>query len=83
MLTASDKHALLLFVAECELGRTKKERLWWMVGTTSGGDYIARVQLNGVTHAAEGGSIADAVNALGQKLLSHGLLTTKDKISVG
>ena len=54
-----------------------------MVGTTSGGDYIARVQLNGVTHAAEGGSIADAVNALGQKLLSHGLLTTKDKISVG
>lgn len=77
MITESDHVAIRNFVTTCEEGRGRVDRLWWMLGVSSGGEYIARVQLAGIMHAGQGPSLAEAINALGEKLIALGVVAKK------
>lgn len=77
-VTESDHQAVRAFVDECERGRGKVDRLWWMLGLSGDGQrFIARVQLAKVQHTGEGSTLADAINALGTKLLALGHVARK------
>ncbi len=77
MITESDHVAIRAFVEECERGRGRVDRLWWMLGVSSGGEYVARVQLAGVHHQGQGATIGEAINALGERLVSLGVVARK------
>lgn len=77
MITESDHVAIRNFVNTCEEGRGVVDRLWWMFGVSSGGEYVARVQLAGVHHTGQGQTPADAINALGEKLITLGVVARK------
>lgn len=77
-VSESDHVAVRAFVDECERGRGKVDRLWWMIGLANDGQrFVARVQLAKVIHQGDGASLADAINALGTKLLALGKVARK------